>query len=155
MDERFSGFGAFIVEPAANLLAREAAADRLRRRCRRTVRLHGVVWQLPGHDVACELGILARDAATGQRLCPSVPAMSTIMIIKRSPFFGSEVSSITSTASLPPTSRSAWLSSSVQRRRVPDTVRNEMVQLVVVARGKAFRRLGGNFARTGKTALLV
>jgi hypothetical protein len=56
----------------ANLLAHHPAADRAGRRGRRAVRLHGLVRQLPGDDVAGELrvqpGAARPDAPAGQRL---------------------------------------------------------------------------------------
>ncbi len=51
------------------------------------------------------------------------------------PFFGRAVSSMTSTASGPPTSRSAWASEFVlERTGIPDPARYEMMQLVVIGR---------------------
>src|SRR6516164_7166624 len=55
------------------------------------------------------------------------------------PFLGIAVSSITSTASLPPTSLSAWTRSSVHRRCVPDPGRNVVMQLIACAERKPLR----------------
>src|SRR5262249_24661216 len=52
------------------------------------------------------------------------------------PFLAIAVSSITSTASLPPTSLSAWTSSSVPQALHPRPRRNEVVQLIAFAERK-------------------
>jgi hypothetical protein len=52
------------------------------------------------------------------------------------PFLAIAVSSITSTASLPPTSLSAWTSSSVSQALLPRPRRNEVVQLIAFAERK-------------------
>ena len=59
-------------QSATNLLACDPAANRIRGRRGRAVRLHGVVRQLSGHDVARQFRIFSRaagpDATTRQRL---------------------------------------------------------------------------------------
>src|SRR6266699_2152813 len=71
---------------------------------------------------------------------PSAEAYCAATPTECVPFLGIAVSSITSTASSPPTSLSAWISSSVSTGRcIPDPGGNEVVQLVAFAQRKPLR----------------
>src|SRR5438876_4152689 len=67
---------------------------------------------------------------------PSADAYCAATPTECAPFLAIAVSSITSTASLPPTSVSAWTSSSVSQALLPRPRRNEVVQLIAFAERK-------------------
>ena len=67
---------------------------------------------------------------------PSAEAYSVAIPTECVPFLAIAVSSITSTASLPPTSLSAWTSSSVSQALLPRPRRNEVVQSIAFAERK-------------------